>query len=790
MPHPAAALPTDLVAFRNSSTGLLGPTVASNVDEPSVSNNGRVVFYTGNWYAAVSVDSGASFTFLNPLTNFPSVNGGFCCDQVTVYDPSRDLTIWELMYGPDASGNSTLRIAVANGQAGVAVNAWHYWDLTAQQLGFASGNWYDYPQLALSSNFLYLSTNVFSGPPVTALFGGSVIYRITLDSLTQLGTLAGATLTYPCQALNCPDTFTPVSGATSTMYWAAHNGTAVATSTTSLLVASWPETAAGPSFASVTHSGFIEESRNGSCAGPDGRNMCGHDDSRVKAGWATGGVIGFLWDAGEGTGSFGTFPYPYVQGVRLNESTLTLIDEPAIWNTANAYLYPSVAVNSHGGLGLSIAYGGGSYYPSSAVGVADTGTPPWQIVTTAAGTSGPPDNVWGDYLTARPASGNGATWLATGYTLQGAGGTFVEPRLLWFGRRSDDPFAPSSVVASAPNATAGQAFPAATLATFTGPSALAADYSAQVDWGDGTASEVGSVAAMSGDTFKVTGSHAYAASGSFTLRVAVADSAGSTSAASATVNVAPVPSGYWLVASDGGIFTFGTAPFKGSTGNLILNKPIVGMTPTPSGQGYWLVASDGGIFTFGDATFLGSEGGGPLTKPIVAMATTPTGKGYWLAAADGGLFTHGDAAFFGSMGGHGLTSPIVGMATTPSGKGYWLVAADGGIFTFGDASFFGSEGGGPLTKPIVAMAATPTGKGYWLVASDGGLFTHGDATFFGSMGGHRLTRPVNGMAATRSGKGYWLVASDGGIFTFGDAPFLGSTGSIALNKPVAGMAAN
>ncbi len=30
------------------------------------------------------------------------------------------------------------------------------------------------------------------------------------------------------------------------------------------------------------------------------------------------------------------------------------------------------------------------------------------------------------------------------------------------------------------------------------------------------------------------------------------------------------------------------------------------MAPTPSGQGYWLVAKDGGIFTFGDATFQGS----------------------------------------------------------------------------------------------------------------------------------------------------------------------------------------
>ena len=39
-----------------------------------------------------------------------------------------------------------------------------------------------------------------------------------------------------------------------------------------------------------------------------------------------------------------------------------------------------------------------------------------------------------------------------------------------------------------------------------------------------------------------------------------------------------------------------------------LNKPIVGMASTPTGHGYWLVASDGGIFSFGDADFHGSTG--------------------------------------------------------------------------------------------------------------------------------------------------------------------------------------
>ena len=81
-----------------------------------------------------------------------------------------------------------------------------------------------------------------------------------------------------------------------------------------------------------------------------------------------------------------------------------------------------------------------------------------------------------------------------------------------------------------------------------------------------------------------------------------------------------VNQGYWLVASDGGIFTFGDAHYYGSTGATPLNKPIVGMAATQDGNGYWLVASDGGIFTFGDAHYYGSTGATPLNKPIVAMA--------------------------------------------------------------------------------------------------------------------------------------------------------------------------
>jgi hypothetical protein len=214
----------------------------------------------------------------------------------------------------------------------------------------------------------------------------------------------------------------------------------------------------------------------------------------------------------------------------------------------------------------------------------------------------------------------------------------------------------------------------------------------------------------------------------------------------------PLPkptSGYWLVASDGGIFSYGTAHFFGSTGGMHLNQPIVGMARTPSGNGYWLVATDGGLFSFGDAHFYGSTGARHLNRPIVGMARTPSGKGYWLVALDGGMFAFGNAHFYGSTGGRRLHQFILGTAPTRSGHGYWLVGTGGTVFRFGDAPNDGSASGRHLLAPVVAIAPTSTGHGYWLVGQNGDVFAFGDAKFDGSAGGEALNRAIVGAAANR-----------------------------------------
>jgi cell wall-associated NlpC family hydrolase len=67
------------------------------------------------------------------------------------------------------------------------------------------------------------------------------------------------------------------------------------------------------------------------------------------------------------------------------------------------------------------------------------------------------------------------------------------------------------------------------------------------------------------------------------------------------------------------------------------------MAPNPDGAGYWLVASDGGIFSFGDAAFHGSMGANPTPDPAEKVVPTDSGLGYWVVDQNGTVHPFGDA---------------------------------------------------------------------------------------------------------------------------------------------------
>ena len=253
---------------------------------------------------------------------------------------------------------------------------------------------------------------------------------------------------------------------------------------------------------------------------------------------------------------------------------------------------------------------------------------------------------------------------------------------------------------------------------------------------------------------------------------------------------APAP-GYWEVASDGGIFGFGSAKFFGSMGGTPLNKPVVGIAAAPDGQGYWEVASDAGIFGFGAHPLSGPWARTPLNKPVGALPRRPMGKGTgrsrrtqdlrlgsasssapWAAPRSTSRWWPSPQRPMGRvLGGtvrrrdlrlrcppvlrvHGRHPAQQGRwrasARRPTGRGTGRSKVPTEGFASGSAKFFGSMGGTPLNKPVVGIAAAPDGQGYWEVASDGGIFGFGSAKFFGSMGGTPLNKPVAGMTGGRA----------------------------------------
>ncbi|HEX8772466.1 MAG TPA: hypothetical protein VF735_02605 [Pyrinomonadaceae bacterium] len=388
---------------------------ASHVCEPSAAVNGDVVFYTGNWFAALSIDGGSTFRFVDPFTTFPNPPGmSFCCDQVVHYIKSIDTFVWLLQYTRDSTGKNIQRIAYAT-TARVRTGSWRFFDITPASLGLGSGIWLDFPDLSTGTNMLYMTSNCFAGNTWRA----SVVVRIRLTSFTT-GTLSASrslSSTHPSLrvAQNCG----------TTAHFVAHN------STSSLRVFSWSESSATPTTRDVTVASWSGGPY--SSVTPDGRNWLQRADARHTGATMAGNELWFAW--GSARGGVNARPNPFVQIARINATNMTLIENINLWDPNSAIFYAALSTNSNNEVGASYMIGGGTRFPTHVVGIL-TGTR--RQVTTFTSTRGPADNKWGDYLTVRRNYANQRLFCATGYSLQsGAGNSDATPNFTVFGRSSE-----------------------------------------------------------------------------------------------------------------------------------------------------------------------------------------------------------------------------------------------------------------------------------------------------------------------------------------------------------------
>jgi hypothetical protein len=402
MPNPTffrnIALPTSATSGQTSTVG-----------EPSLANNGAQIYYSGNWYAARSLDDAASWAYVNPFTTFPSADGGFCCDQTLIYDPTRNITIWLLQY-VRLNNTNTLRVVVKKGTGGGVFDFFH--DLKPGNVNPAwAAEWFDYNSAALSNNYLYITTNSFSG----STWQRAVVFRVSLDSLA-----AGGALSYNFFSTTASGSLRCTLGARDTMYFGSHSNLS------QVRVFTWPESSTTATFNDVNVTPWSGGAY--SAPGPDGRNWLTRTDDRITGAFLASGVIGFLWTANTQTGR----PQPYVRAVRIDAATKALVGEPDIWNSAFAFAYPDACANVAGGVGISLFRGGGPIFPTHVVGVWQNAA--WMLADTKAGTSGPQDGKWGDYVTCRRRAPDGVTFIASGFTLQGGAlPSNIEPRYVHFG---------------------------------------------------------------------------------------------------------------------------------------------------------------------------------------------------------------------------------------------------------------------------------------------------------------------------------------------------------------------
>ena len=152
-----------------------------------------------------------------------------------------------------------------------------------------------------------------------------------------------------------------------------------------------------------------------------------------------------------------------------------------------------------------------------------------------------------------------------------------------------------------------------------------------------------------------------------------------------------------------------------------LNRPIVGIAATPTGNGYWLAASDGGIFAFGDARFFGSTGAMRLNRPIVGIAdhTRP-------ATATGSPHPTAASSRSATPASPDPPAACASRRRSPASRARAAVGTGSSAKTAASsrsaARRSSARPSAAPPQPVVDIAATPT-DGYWLATSFGAVHT-------------------------------------------------------------------
>lgn len=440
--------PNQFLSYVYNLTSAIPSGFTSVVTESSTASVGAKRFFTGNWWAAYDNSGpGGTWTGISPFTQFPSIDGGFCCDQDAIYDPGHDLILWELQY-INTSTSGGFRIAVfPHTYNNISTSGWYSYTFEPTSVGGGGNEWFDYVKVSLSTNYLYITANVYS--TTTNRWMRTVLMRLPLDPIS---TGAAIPISYLSWTQNF--NFTAAQGNKDVFWWASHN------SNTSIRIFHWPENTGTVSWNDITVPAWSTGAQ--SCPVSDGTDWCAFSDyriltgSRVKIGvyTASSGTqpsplnyeLWFFWNVGSGNG----FAKDYIEAVRIGidetfASAPVNKGRPFIWSSTIPFAYVGSSPNIRGDIGISFFAGQGpGGAPCGVISVADDygslppgWNNPYSLIAGDCSSKGPVANRWGDYVTVRPEYPT-PFWWGGSWSLQGGGNNSNSvPVAVRFGRYRD-----------------------------------------------------------------------------------------------------------------------------------------------------------------------------------------------------------------------------------------------------------------------------------------------------------------------------------------------------------------
>ncbi|HUE85428.1 MAG TPA: hypothetical protein VMO26_05060 [Vicinamibacterales bacterium] len=438
------------LTFADTKGGIPWDPSGASVDQ---ARGAQVVFLTGNLYALLSTDGGATFTHLDPTTIFGNIpldgmpeDQGLCCDMNLTYIPSLDRFVWVLhTFGSQVgvriveidgrrtrvpvNGFNRLRVATATTQQVIASGgtSWTYWDMTTVMFGFGKMAFLDYPDVSFTDQFLHISVNETNS-------GGLFVIRVPLADVQSGGTI-NIGYTDPNDGKSAFGARL-AHQASDAAYWFGH------VTDSKVRIFEWLDNSNAYSWRSRTINTWFTGSLTSIV--PDGvTNWLEANTTAIRGATVQGDVnvgggglrtILIAWNAG----SAGSFTQPYVRLLPVTRLTFGNIplwvtgQSFQIWHPDVAFNHAHLATNSNGEVGVSVGAGGPGSHATPVAGFVGDAT---LYVTGVSTTS---LDRYGDYTAIRPHWPNSKLFSVSDYFLEAAGTGFrVRHQYRLFGRSSD-----------------------------------------------------------------------------------------------------------------------------------------------------------------------------------------------------------------------------------------------------------------------------------------------------------------------------------------------------------------